>query len=446
MPVQSSRSSLLLSAAFTLLATLGLAIAALGLGIDFLLPNTSQGFSIAQLLLVAAGLLLALAAFAMRRAELRRRVFQSIRRHWAKVLPISAITLLILEFVLVAMGFGIYYPTKIPQSWLEPVTWWTCDDSGCRYVYQYMMEACSSGEISDRRCAINRQGYHSSRDFAAVEDSDPRTRILTLGDSFTAGFSADIGKSYVETIAADFPDSIVWNTGISATGTNQALASFRKFAPLLRPQITILGFVMNDFDDNKAPIDGYFMGVNVKTNRLLMIRQYQVDVWGNVIKLDLQSDLYYRKRDVDPPASEIKRLIGLTRIGTLVLRLVDALGAKVMADARFNTKLAITRNYLQELRTAAAEQDSALLVVLVPRAKNVDTISDTYQSAIDLMRELEVPFVDPINMLGADDYMPHPDLHWNNAGHQKISALLNACLETFFVSNDLSDCEHVETP
>ena len=53
-----------MNAAFTLLAAVGLAIAALGLGIDFLLPDTSQGFSIAQLLLVAAGLLLALAALA----------------------------------------------------------------------------------------------------------------------------------------------------------------------------------------------------------------------------------------------------------------------------------------------------------------------------------------------------------------------------------------------
>ena len=77
MSVQSSRSSLLLSAAFTLLTAFGLAIAALGLGIDFLLPGTSQGFSIAQLLLVAAGLLLALASLAMRRVELRRRMFST---------------------------------------------------------------------------------------------------------------------------------------------------------------------------------------------------------------------------------------------------------------------------------------------------------------------------------------------------------------------------------
>ena len=84
-----------MNAAFTLLAALGLAITALGLGIDFLLPGTSPGFSIAQLLLVAAGLLLALAAFALRRADLRRRVFHMIAQHWAKVLLISVITLLI---------------------------------------------------------------------------------------------------------------------------------------------------------------------------------------------------------------------------------------------------------------------------------------------------------------------------------------------------------------
>ena len=62
------------------------------------------------------------------------------------------------------------------------------------------------------------------------------------------------------------------------------------------------------------------------------------------------------------------------------------------------------------------------------------------------MRELGIPFLDPINVLGPDDYAPLPEFHWNNAGHQKIGKLLSACLETFFVSNDLSDCMQVETP
>ena len=55
-----------------------------------------------------------------------------------------------------------------------------------------------------------------------------------LGDSFTAGYNAEIGKSYVETIEANLPDSIVWNTAIGGTGTNHALASFESLAPLLK--------------------------------------------------------------------------------------------------------------------------------------------------------------------------------------------------------------------
>ena len=435
-----------MNAAFTLLAALGLAITALGLGIDFLLPDTSPGFSIAQLLLVAAGLLLAIAALAMRRAEMRRRVLQKIGKHWAKVLLISFITLLILEFVLVALGFGTYYPSEVPEKWIEPTPWWQCDESGCRNVYEEIINGCNEGLLSGRRCLINRQGFQDREDFDPEVDSVSSERILMLGDSFTAGYTADIGKSYVETIESSLLKSVVWNTAISGTGTNQALAAFNAYAPVLRPRITILGFVMNDFDDNVTPIDSYLEVVNVETNGLLMIRQYRVDVWGNVIKLDHQSDLYYRGRNVDPPASEIKRQLGLTRLGTLLLRMADKLGAVVFEDARFNRKFEITRNYLRELRDAVADQDSALLVVLVPEAKNVDTISVTYQSAIDLMRELQIPFIDPIDMLGADDYAPDPDNHWNNAGHQKIGKLLSACLETFFASNGLSDCEHVETP
>ena len=266
-----------------------------------------------------------------------------------------------------------------------------------------------------------------------------------LGDSFTAGYSAEVGKSYVETIEANFPDGKIWNTAIGGTGTNQAWASFQAHAASLRPQVTLLGFVMNDYNDNVTPIDSYLEVRNLETNGLLMMRQYRVDVWGNVIKLDHQSDLYYRGLDVDPPVNEIKRLTGLTRLGSLVLRLVDALGAVITEDARFNRKVLITRDFLSKLRDASAERGSALLVLLIPSIEDVQSISGRYLTAVELMRELEIPFIDPINILGSDDYTPEPDEHWNNAGHQKIGALLSNCLETFFASGDFAECEYVET-
>ena len=433
-------------AAFTLFAGMGIVVAILGIGLDFLFPYTSPGFNLPQLLLVVAGLTLSLVALTLRREDRRRRVFKWIGGHWVSVLLVTFVTLIVLEIVLVALGLGSYYPTEIPQKWIEPVPWWRCDEAGCRYVYDELIKACDSGVFSGRRCLVNRQGYQDAGDFGAVDDSDESKRILMLGDSFAAGYNAEIGKSYVETVEANLPDSIVWNTAIGGTGTNHALASFESLAPLLRPQVTILGFYMNDFDDNVTPIDSYLEVVNLETNGMLMIKQYRVDVWGNVIKLDLQSDLYYRKHDVDPPASELKRIMGSTRLGSLVLRMVDALGGAIFRDARFERKVDLTREYLRELLAAASEQGSAMLVMLIPHKDNIDHVSQHYQTAIQLMRELEIPYLNPMDSLEASDYSADTDFHWNNAGHQKIGALLSACTESFFAIGDFAECKHVETP
>ena len=446
MRANTSRSIAIINAVFALLAGLGLVIAVFGIAVDFLFPYTSPGFSLPQLLIVVAGLALTSVSLALRRTNLRRQFFGTMRRNIVRVLLITLFTLVVLEFVLVALGIGTYYPTEIPKKWIEPVPWWRCDEAGCRYIYDELVKACDSGEFSGRRCLVNRQGYQDSGDFVAVEEGDERQRVLMLGDSFTAGYSAEIGKSYVETIEANFPDGLIWNTAIGGTGTNQALASFRAHAASLQPQITVLGFVMNDYNDNVTPIDSYLEVRNLETNGLLMMRQYRVDVWGNVIKLDLQSDLYYRGLDVDPPATEIKRLTGLTRLGSLALRLADALGAVITEDARFNRKVLITRDFLRELRDDAAERGTALLVLLIPSIDDVEIISGRYLTAAQLMRELQIPYINPIDKLGIADYTPKPDEHWNNAGHQKIGALMSACLESFFASGDFAKCEHVETP
>lgn len=445
MQAKPSRSTAIINAAFALLTVLGLVIAVFGIVLDFLFPYTSPGFSLPQLLLVLAGLALSLLSLALRRTTVRRRFFNTVKQNMLTVLLVMLLTLVVLEFVLVAVGIGTYYPTEIPKKWIEPVPWWRCDEAGCRYIYDELVKACDSGEFSGRRCLVNRQGYQDSGDFVAVDDRDESRRILMLGDSFTAGYSAEIGKSYVETIEANFPDGKIWNTAIGGTGTNQALASFRAHAASLRPQVTVLGFVMNDYNDNVTPIDSYLEVRNLETNGLLMMRQYRVDVWGNVIKLDLQSDLYYRGLDVDPPVNELKRLTGLTRLGSLVLRLTDALGAIITEDARFHRKVLITRDFLRELRDAAAERGSALLVLLIPSIEDVEIISGRYLTAAELMRELKIPYINPIDKLGIADYTPEPDEHWNNDGHQKIGALVSACLESFFASGDFAECEHVET-
>ena len=450
--MKAGKITVALNVAFALLAALGILTALLGIGIDFL-PGSSPGLNLPQILLIAAGLLCFLAGLALRSAHVRRRVSQNARKHWLPGLVIAAATLIVLEFVLAAAGIPTYFPPPMsaaPQPFYESAPWWTCDEAGCHYVQEHIAAACAGGQmVYERECLVNRQGFYDTEDFAAADDWEERLRILMLGDSFTFGLSADIGKSYVEAIEADFPQSIVWNTGIHGAGTNQALAAFQVHAPVLQPQLAILGFSLNDFYDNLMPMDYRLMGIDWNNEPFRVLR-YRIESPGDVIKFDRRW-LYYDRHDgLDPPGSEIERLLGRTRLGSLPLRFFNVRRQRTNKALRVPLTPAIidaTRTYLTALRDAAAAQNAALLVLLIPNRNDIDDPSIRYQTARELMEELAIPQLTLIHALDAAlDYAPPPDIHWNNAGHQKVGAVLSDCLDGFQISYDLSDCEQVSMP
>ena len=440
-----------LNIAFTLLAALGILTALLGIGIDFL-PGSSPGLNLPQILLIAAGLLCFLVGLVLRSARVRRRVLQNARKQWLPGLVIAAATLIVLEFVLAAAGIPTYFPPPMsaaPQPFYESAPWWTCDEAGCHYVQEHIAAACAGGQMAyERECLVNRQGFYDTEDFAAGDDWEERMRILMLGDSFTFGASADIGKSYVDIIESNFPQSIVWNAAIPATGTKQALASFRVYAPVLQPQLIILGFMLNDFRDNLLPVDSWLMGIDWK-NQPFRIWRYHIESSGKAIELDYHHLYYRRHYRIAPPGSEIERLLGRTRLGSLPLRFFYKVNWDTDRDryVRIPAAVDVTREYLRALHEAAAAQNTALLVLLIPNRSDIDDPSIRYQTARQLMEELAIPQLTLIHALDADlDYAPPPDIHWNNAGHQKVGAVLSDCLDGFQISYDLSDCEQVRMP
>ena len=439
-----------MNAFFALLTGLGILMVIFGIGID-VLPGSTPGLNLPQVLLMTAGLLLSLTTFALRRAPVRRWVLGKMRKHWAPGLAITAITLIALEGVLAAAGIPTYFPPAIddvPQPFYEPAPWWTCDEAGCHYVYDEVAAACENGQLDGRHCIVNRQGFHDTQDFVAGDDLGERMRILILGDSFTFGLTSEIGSSYVETIESNFPQSIVWNTGIPATGTHQALAVFQVYAPILQPQLTILGFGINDFRDNIMPMDHRLIGVDWN-NKPFRISRYRIGSSGNAIELDYRGLYYRRHYGVHPPDSDIERLIGRTRLGSLLPRFLN--GIRVNRE-RYNIPITsqatdITRGYLRDLRDAATAQGTDLLVLLITEREDISTPRPSYQTVMQLMAELEIPYLNPIHALDAVlDYAPPPDGHWNNVGHQKIGAMLSDCIEAFQIRQDLSDCEQVEMP
>ena len=451
MKATSSRRTAVLNAVFTSLVGLGILTSLLGIGGDVLL-GSKPGFNLPQLLLTAAGLALVLVAFALRPVAVHAR---GGAKYGSRILAIAAMTLIALELALAAAGAPIYFspdPDDIPEPFFEPAPWWTCDEAGCHYVHGHIAAACKRGQLAfDRECLVNQQGFYDSQDFVAGDDFDTRSRILALGDSFTFGESAEIGKSYVETIESDFPQSIVWNTGIPSNGTKQTLAAFQVYAPILQPQLTILGFYMNDFLNNMVPVDYWQRVIDRESGKGFHAQQYQVDLSGNVIRFDLRTLYYHIHNRVEPPNSEIERLIGRTRLGSLLPRFLNARRWRNVSTPQgpsISQSVDITRGYLKALRDAAAAQDTALLVLLIPLREDLSPPPRPYyQAARQLFEELAMPYLNPIHLLDAErDYMPKPDTHWNTAGHQKIGKLLSACLAVFQISGDLSDCEQVEMP
>ena len=360
-----------------------------------------------------------------------------------KLLPlllIIGVALLALEFILAAADLPVYYRLPVKMT-VEEAPWMTCDELGCRFVQDAVAAACENGEMTGRSCTVNRQGFHDAQDFAVGADFDGRTRILMLGDSFTFGESADIGKSYVETVEAKFPEAIVWNTAIPGVGTKQALLSFQTYAPLLQPQIAILGFVMNDFKDNILPLDHWFWMRSGSA-----IDRYWLDAANNImLKLDPSAG-HYRAYKAAPLANEIHRLFAATHLGSLALKTFDPLRSGCDADCQTD----VTGEYLRALRDAAAAQDTDLLVMLVPDKHDMQSGPRPFrwQAAVQLMKELKLPWFNLLDVLDVDlDYdIADPGDHWNSAGHQKVGRLLSGCLAAFDISGGWSDCAQVVMP
>lgn len=429
-----------------LLVALGVSIAILGFGSDILLPGTSPGVDFHQLLVIAAGLALLLAAARLRRVRHDNQHKPGTAKRLAAALIVALATLTALEIALSVWGMAIYYPYDRVDHEFSAMPWWVCGDAGCHYEYDSVRRACLSGELEGRVCTINRQGFADSADFVLPDDYAERTRILLLGDSFTWGMSADLGASFAETLSAALPEGIIWNTGIPGTGTNQARLVFDVYAPDLRPQLTVLSFYSNDFDDNLLPIDSWINTINWK-GEALNLRKYAIDEAENVIAFDLRDLAYIHAYKRHPPRGALEAGLGATRLGTLLLRLRDQLKAAKPAEEQLSRRRQATKEHLLGLKLSVAESGSKFLVVLVPESADIMSAGPRYQMAVALMQELAIPYVNPVRILDpVADYAEPPDSHWNNAGHRRIGRLLSDCVRRFQASGSLAVCENVIMP
>jgi hypothetical protein len=97
----------------------------------------------------------------------------------------------------------------------------------------------------------NSQGFRGAREFTIARNNS--YRILLLGDSFTYGTGVNDDETFahkIETDLSDVPVEVI-NAGNGGTGTDFALKFFMTRGREFRPDLVVLCFYANDFQDNE---------------------------------------------------------------------------------------------------------------------------------------------------------------------------------------------------
>lgn len=97
----------------------------------------------------------------------------------------------------------------------------------------------------------NAQGARASRDYAT-----PRTpglaRIAAFGDSFVFGVGVEEEERFTDRLASLLGDTEVLNFGVPGYGTDQALLRFEREGAAFRPDVVLLGHLMEHVLRNLA--------------------------------------------------------------------------------------------------------------------------------------------------------------------------------------------------
>lgn len=103
------------------------------------------------------------------------------------------------------------------------------------------------------RFATNAQGFRADHDYSYAKPAGV-IRVLALGDSQTEGFEVRQHHTFSAVIeryldAAGLKAEVL-NTGISGFGTAEELAFLENEGIRYKPDVVVLGFFANDFEDN----------------------------------------------------------------------------------------------------------------------------------------------------------------------------------------------------
>ncbi|MCS6934343.1 MAG: hypothetical protein NZM35_04220 [Chitinophagales bacterium] len=347
-----------------------------------------------------------------------------------KVIGINLAVLLALmlcvEIVLRALG---YRAGDISPYWSN----FRAVDSLIVYKHYYVNE--DGLQVADPRgnknVSVNQDGFRSP-EWVNLDTSQPR--LMLIGDSFVWGLSATpLDSSFADLLRKLLPRWHVINLGIPVTDPAQYLGLAKKYIPLLRPDVVIVGLYLGN-DLMEAPRELIpHRAVCYSTNAGVLMAS---DGDRYFASADAAYDYYLNEKYKLLPANTWEHVMAasalLSRVYALKFRWQER--QKFKRLAQHNTT---TAAYLRQIQEVCNQYGAYYRILVIPRLQECDFDADELKASYPAVFSDSVPHDRWIfiNNLNTRHYEPLPDGHFNNDGHRKAADALLRAIKQYEQSN-----------
>lgn len=274
------------------------------------------------------------------------------------------------------------------------------------------------------------------------------TRIVALGDSYTWGYRVRDEEVYPEVLESLLENVEVINLGVTAYATEQELLYLKREGLQYHPDIVLLAFCLNDFDEADGKVLRRGLGTPTESNPVLE-KKTEPGPSGSFLKvkqwINERSALYGWIRDrINTNRRLVKFLVKIGLKGPLAgIEGLDVslLPALKPAPEFLSPLIELAKSHLLELRDVLAAEGIRFIVVLVPSPQSVDVelfgqsiaftrfesqdfdLDQPYLLMEDFARSNHIELINPLESFRRSHRSPASlylvrDMHFSPKGHQ----------------------------
>lgn len=326
----------------------------------------------------------------------------------------------------------LMFPELMPAR-EERVKFWAYDDL-LGWAHQPNQRARFNHRDFSVDVSINSHGF---RDTEYSIERTAKMRMLVLGDSFGWGFGVEQQERFSEIIENAHPDWEIINTSVSGYGTDQSYLSLKRQGLKFKPDVVLLLFYENDFENNFASVQ-YWHSKPVFTVEAGELELHNVPVpkqtLGQRLEQFLVGKTYLGRtfyRAIGYPKMYLKSFLknGLeffkARASNYSSPRSDRLQNNINNDEWGHRKLfEVTKQLLVSMNDLCKQEGAVLILVSIP----METEKRDVLQGVVKAQGIPTLFLDESFEAATTPTTFTHDAHWNAEGH-KLAA---SAIEDFF--------------